>query len=83
MYDVGLNWAFQNFAATGYAVLYTNPRGGTGFGSGIQDFAPGDYDHLMAWVDTAIAKGVHRRAQPLRLRGSGGVSGPLAASLHR
>ena len=30
MYNVGFSWAFQNFAAQGYAVLYTNPRGSTG-----------------------------------------------------
>jgi dipeptidyl aminopeptidase/acylaminoacyl peptidase len=38
MYDVGFNWSFQNFAASGYAVLYTNPRGSTGYG---QEFVNG------------------------------------------
>ena len=45
MYDVGFNWSFQNFAANGYAVLYTNPRGSTGYGqefvNGIQYSYPG------------------------------------------
>ncbi len=62
MYDVGFNWSFQNFAAQGYAVLYTNPRGSTGYGqdfvNGIQYAYPGkDYDDLMAGVDAALAKG--------------------------
>jgi len=45
LYDVGFNWSFQNFAANGYAVLYTNPRGSTGYGqefvNGIQFSYPG------------------------------------------
>lgn len=62
MYSVGFNWAFQNFSAMGYGVLYTNPRGSTGYGqdfvNGIQYSYPGkDYDDLMAGVDSAIAKG--------------------------
>jgi dipeptidyl aminopeptidase/acylaminoacyl peptidase len=62
MYNVGFNWAWQNFAANGYAVLYTNPRGSTGYGqefvNGIQYSYPGkDYDDLMAGVDEALKKG--------------------------
>ena len=62
MYSVGWNWAWQNFAANNYAVLWTNPRGSTGYGqefvNGIQHSYPGkDYDDLMAGVDAAIAKG--------------------------
>ena len=62
MYNVGWSWAYQNFAANGYAVLWTNPRGSTGYGqefvNGIQHSYPGkDYDDLMAGVDAAIAKG--------------------------
>jgi dipeptidyl aminopeptidase/acylaminoacyl peptidase len=62
MYSVGWSWAFQNFAANGYAVLWTNPRGSTGYGqdfvNGIQHSYPDkDYDDLMAGVDAAIAKG--------------------------
>jgi dipeptidyl aminopeptidase/acylaminoacyl peptidase len=62
MYNVGFNWGYQNFAANGYAVLYTNPRGSTGYGqdfvNGIQFSYPGkDYDDLMAGVDAAIGKG--------------------------
>ena len=62
MYSVAWNWAWQNFAAQGYGVLWTNPRGSTGYGqdfvNGIQHSYPGkDYDDLMAAVDTAVATG--------------------------
>jgi len=62
MYSVGWNWSWQNFAANGYAVLWTNPRGSTGYGqdfvNGIQYSYPDkDYDDLIAGVDAAIAKG--------------------------
>lgn len=62
MYSVGFSWAFQNFSANGYGVLFMNPRGSTGYGqdfvNGIQYSYPGkDYDDLMAGVDAAIAKG--------------------------
>jgi dipeptidyl aminopeptidase/acylaminoacyl peptidase len=62
MYNVGFNFMFQSFAANGYVVLYTNPRGSTGYGSpfgnAIERAYPSvDYDDLMAGVDAAIAKG--------------------------
>lgn len=62
MYNVAFNWAWQNFAANGYGVLYMNPRGSTGYGqefvNGIQYSYPGkDYDDLMAGVDEALKKG--------------------------
>ncbi len=62
MYNVAFNWMFQNFAANDFIVLYTNPRGSTGYGSdfsnGIDHNYPGpDYDDLMAGVDTVVAKG--------------------------
>ena len=77
MYDVGFNWSFQNFAANGYAVLYTNPRGSTGYGqdfvNGIQFSYPGkDYDDLMAGVDAAIAKGYVDERNLFVCGGSGG-----------
>lgn len=61
LYTVAFNWDWQNFAANGYAVLYMNPRGSTGYGqdfvNGIQFSYPGkDYDDLMAGVDAAVAK---------------------------
>jgi dipeptidyl aminopeptidase/acylaminoacyl peptidase len=62
MYSVGFNWMFQNFAANDFVVLYTNPRGSTGYGGefadGIDHNYPGpDYDDLMAGVDTVIKRG--------------------------
>lgn len=62
MYNSSFSWVFQNFAANGYAVLFTNPRGSTGYGqefvSGIQYSYPGkDFDDLMTGVDAALAKG--------------------------
>ena len=77
MYDVGFSWAYQNFAARGYAVLYTNPRGSTGYGqdfvNGIQYAYPGkDYDDLMAGVDAALAKGFIDEKNLFVCGGSGG-----------
>ena len=33
MYNVGFNFGWQDHAANGYVVLYTNPRGSSGYGS--------------------------------------------------
>ncbi len=62
MYNVGFSYMYQNFAANGYVVLYTNPRGSTGygtdFGNAINKRYPGvDYDDLMAGVDTVVGRG--------------------------
>jgi dipeptidyl aminopeptidase/acylaminoacyl peptidase len=77
MYSVAFNWAFQNFAANGYVVLYTNPRGSTGYGqqfvNGIQYAYPGkDYDDLMAAVDAALARGFIDEKNLFVCGGSGG-----------
>jgi dipeptidyl aminopeptidase/acylaminoacyl peptidase len=77
MYDVGFSWSFQNFAANGYAVLWINPRGSTGYGqefvNGIQKSYPGrDYDDLMAGVDAALAKGFIDERNLFVCGGSGG-----------
>ncbi len=77
MYNVAWSWAFQNWAANGYAVLWTNPRGSTGYGqsfvNGIQFSYPGkDYDDLMAGVDAALAKGWIDKDNLFVCGGSGG-----------
>jgi dipeptidyl aminopeptidase/acylaminoacyl peptidase len=77
MYDVEFDWAWQNFAANGYAVLYMNPRGSTGYGqdfvNGIQYSYPGkDGDDLVAGVDAAIAKGFIDEENLFVCGGSGG-----------
>jgi acylaminoacyl-peptidase len=60
----GPNYAseLQLYAAAGYIVLYTNPRGSTSygeeFGNLIHHAYPGhDYDDLMSGVDAVIAQG--------------------------
>jgi len=77
MYSVRFNWAWQNFAANGYAVLYMNPRGSTGYGqdfvNGIQFSYPGkDFDDLLAGVDAAIVKGFIDEDNLFVCGGSGG-----------
>jgi dipeptidyl aminopeptidase/acylaminoacyl peptidase len=62
MYNVGFNFGWQEHAANGYVVLYTNPRGSSGYGSAfgnsIKRAYPGkDFDDLMNGVDEVLAKG--------------------------
>ncbi len=61
-YGVGFNYQFQNFAANNYVVLYTNPRGSTGYGSAFGNaimhaYPSVDYDDLMAGVNAVVNKG--------------------------
>ena len=77
MYNVAFSWPWQNFAANGYAVLYLNPRGSTGYGqefvSGIQYSYPGkDYDDLMSGVDAALKSGFIDERNLFVCGGSGG-----------
>jgi dipeptidyl aminopeptidase/acylaminoacyl peptidase len=77
MYNIAFNWEWQNFAAKGYAVLYTNPRGSTGYGqdfvNGIQHSYPGkDFYDLIAGVDAAMAKGFIDKDNLFVCGGSGG-----------
>ncbi|WP_419956771.1 prolyl oligopeptidase family serine peptidase [Novosphingobium kalidii] len=67
----------QLYAARGYAVLYTNPRGSTSYGEEFANLIdrayPGtDYNDLIAAVDAAIAEGV---ADPNNLFVTGGSGG--------
>jgi dipeptidyl aminopeptidase/acylaminoacyl peptidase len=62
MYGVGFSYMYQNFAANGFVVLYTNPRGSTGYGSAFGNainkaYPSVDYDDLMAGVDTVVGRG--------------------------
>ncbi len=62
MYDVAFSPMYQSFAANGYVVLYTNPRGSTGygtaFGNAIDRAYPSvDHEDLMAGVDTLLGRG--------------------------
>lgn len=61
-YGPNFSVEIQRFAAAGYLVLYTNPRGSTSygeaFGNSIHHNYPGnDYDDLMSGVDAVIARG--------------------------
>ncbi len=67
----------QLYAAAGYVVLYTNPRGSTSYGyefaNEIHHNYPGqDYDDLMSGVDAVIAKGYVDDEQLFVTGGSGG-----------
>lgn len=67
----------QLYAAAGYAVLYTNPRGSTSYGQAFAQLIdrsyPGDdYGDLMTAVDAAIAGGY---ADPDNLFVTGGSGG--------
>jgi dipeptidyl aminopeptidase/acylaminoacyl peptidase len=61
MYGYGFSPTFQAYAARGYAVLFINPRGSTGYGQKFSDgtlreWGGGDYRDLMAGVDEALKK---------------------------
>ena len=77
MYGVGFNFAWQNHAANGYVVLYTNPRGSSGYGSAfgnaIKRAYPGmDYEDLMTGVDSVINRGYNDADNLFVYGGSGG-----------
>ena len=62
MYGVGFNYGWQEHAANGYVILYTNPRGSTGYGSSfgnqiMRAYPSKDFDDLMAGVDELVKKG--------------------------
>lgn len=68
---------FQLFAAAGYVVLYTNPRGSTSYGETFgnlihHDYPNHDYDDLMSGVDAVVAKGYIDEANLFVTGGSGG-----------
>jgi dipeptidyl aminopeptidase/acylaminoacyl peptidase len=67
----------QLYAAAGYLVLYTNPRGSTSYGEEFanqiqHDYPSHDYDDLMSAVDAAIATGLVDPDQLFVTGGSGG-----------
>ncbi|RMH63778.1 MAG: S9 family peptidase [Bacteroidetes bacterium] len=74
-YDVAFNLEAQLFAAHGYVVVMTNPRGSSGYGQDFSlaiwaDWGNKDFEDVMAGVDYAIEQGF---ADPDRL-GVGGWS---------
>jgi dipeptidyl aminopeptidase/acylaminoacyl peptidase len=62
MYGNAFNFGWQEMAANGFVILYTNPRGSTGYGSKfgneiMRAYPSKDFDDLMAGVDAMIQKG--------------------------
>lgn len=59
-YGTGFFHEMQYWTNEGYAVLYTNPTGSSGQGSGFAklqgDFGKIDYEDLMDFVDTVLAR---------------------------
>ena len=77
MYGWSFFFEFQLLAAHGYAVVFTNPRGSTGYGRAFSnavrnDWGGKDFQDIMAGVDTAVRKGW---VDPDRLGVSGGSYG--------
>jgi acylaminoacyl-peptidase len=67
----------QAYAAAGYVVLYTNPRGSTSYGEEFgnlihHDYPNHDYDDLMSGVDALLAKGFVDQDNLFVTGGSGG-----------
>ncbi len=62
MYNGGFNFAFQEHAANEYVVLYTNPRGSTGYGTAFanainHDYPGAEFPDLMEGVDEMLDRG--------------------------
>ncbi len=67
----------QAYAAEGYVVLYTNPRGSTSYGEEFgnlihHDYPNHDYEDLMSGVDVLLEKGYVDENQLFVTGGSGG-----------
>ncbi|MDE3228918.1 MAG: S9 family peptidase, partial [Chloroflexota bacterium] len=77
MYGHSFFLEFQLLAAQGYAVVYSNPRGSTGYGRVFSaavndDWGGKDFVDIMAGLDAAIARG---GIDPERLGVAGGSYG--------
>lgn len=69
---------FQVLAANGYAVFYSNPRGGSGYSERhmnaiLSRWGTIDYEDLMAFTDAALRRARH--VDPRRLAVAGGSYG--------
>ncbi|MGH8159755.1 MAG: S9 family peptidase [Rhodanobacter sp.] len=86
-----MDFRYQAFAAQGYVVLITNPRGSTGYGAkfanAIDNAFPGDRDYsdLMAGVDAAIARGFidTNRLYVMGCSGGGALTAWIVGHTHR
>jgi dipeptidyl aminopeptidase/acylaminoacyl peptidase len=77
MYGWSFFLEFQLLAAAGYAVVFGNPRGSTGYGREFAgairgDWGGIDYQDVTAIIDAAVAQG---KADPERLGVAGGSYG--------
>jgi dipeptidyl aminopeptidase/acylaminoacyl peptidase len=78
MYGLQFSATFQLMCARGYAVLFLNPRGSSGYGQHfsdgcVGDWGGGDYADLMAGLDHVLAK--HPELDAERLGVTGGSYG--------
>jgi dipeptidyl aminopeptidase/acylaminoacyl peptidase len=78
MFGWSFNPAFQVYVARGYAVLYLNPRGSSGYGQKFSDgtineWGGGDYKDLMFGVDEVLRKNAW--IDPERMGVTGGSYG--------
>jgi len=77
MYGWAFFLEFQLLAASGFTVVYTNPRGSTGYGRTVSaavtdDWGGKDFEDILAGLDAAIARG---GIDPERLGVGGGSYG--------
>jgi len=82
MYGPEFAAEIQLYAAAGYVVLYTNPRGSTGYGEEFGNlihhaYPSQDYDDLMSGVDAVLDRGY---VDPERLFVTGGSGGGVLSS---
>lgn len=81
-YGIRFSSEIQLYAAAGYVVLYTNPRGSTAYGEEFgnlihHDYPNHDFDDLMSGVDAVIAKGY---VDPDKLFVTGGSGGGVLSA---
>lgn len=77
MYNVAFNFSRQEHAAKDYVVLYTNPRGSSGYGSAFGNaikraYPDKDFEDLMNGVDEVISRGYIDERNMFVYGGSGG-----------
>ncbi len=82
MYGEYFSPELQLYAAADYVVLYTNPRGSTGYGEEFgnlihHDYPNHDFDDLMSGVDAMVERGF---VDPERLFVTGGSGGGVLSA---
>ena len=86
MYNGGFNFAFQEHAANDYVVLYTNPRGSTGYGTEFanainHDYPGADFPDLMNGVDEMLERvGMSTRTTSSSTAAPAAASSPATSS---